>query len=136
MTFASVDLLEEIRAALDTLEARLVGRTVDIEMSRVRVLTDPMLFRQVFAECMTSALARSEPSDSLTVRVARTGQVVRIEVINKGGQTAGVDLPDLGAVGEEFRAMGGEISASGSSGNVVWWMTLPLAPGASSTPDA
>ena len=132
----SVDLLEEIRAALDTLESLLLGRTVDIEMSRLRVLTDPTLFRRVIAECIASALARSEPPDSITVRVARTGKAARIEVINDGGHVAGDDLPDLGAAAEEFRAMGGEIGTALPLGDVICWMTLPLAPGASSAGDA
>jgi len=132
----SVDLLEEIRAALDGLEPLLVGRTVDIEMSRVRVLAEPMLFRRVFAECIASALAHSEPSDSITVRVARTGKAARIEVINEGGHPGGDDLFDLTAAAEEFRAMGGEIGTALPLGDVVCWMTLPLAPGASSAADA
>ena len=89
----SVDLLEEIRAALDTLEPLLLGGTVDIEMSRLRVLTDPTLFRRVFAECIASALARSAPPDSITVRVARTGKAARIDVINDGGHVAGDTCP-------------------------------------------
>jgi hypothetical protein len=135
VTSPSVDLLEEIRAALDSLEPLLVGRTVDIEMSRLRVLADPMLFRRVFAERFASALARSEPSDAITVRVSRTGKAARIELINEGGHLAGDDLPDPGAAGDEFRAMGGEIGTAGPL-RVICWMTLPLAPGASSAADA
>ena len=46
MSLTSVDLLEELRAALDELEPLLAGRIVDIEMSRVRVLADRGLFRR------------------------------------------------------------------------------------------
>ena len=42
MSLTSVDLLEELRAALDELEPLLAGRIVDIEMSRFRVLADPV----------------------------------------------------------------------------------------------
>ena len=45
MSLTSVDLLEELRAALDELEPLLAGRIVDIEMSRLRVLVDPVLFQ-------------------------------------------------------------------------------------------
>ena len=54
MSLQSVDLLDELRAAFDELEPLLAGRIVDIEMSRVRVLADPVLFislsRDVFAD--------------------------------------------------------------------------------------
>lgn len=90
----SVDLLEEIRAALDTVEPLPLGRTVDIELSRLRVLADPMLFRRELAECIESALAHSGPSDSITVRVARTGKAARIEVIDEaGGVICSMTLP-------------------------------------------
>ncbi len=136
MTSRSVELLEEIRAALDTLEPLLLGRTVDIEMSRVRVLADPMPFRRVFAACISFALGRSEPSDAITVRVTRTGKAARIEVIIEGAHVARDDLPDLATAEEEFRAMGGEIGTAGPVGDVMCWMTLPVAPGASSAADA
>jgi signal transduction histidine kinase len=136
VTSPSVDLLEEIRAALDTVEPLLVGRTVDIELSRVRVLAEPTLFRRVFAECITSALARSEASDAITVRVSRTGKAARIEVINEGGDFEDDDLPEIGAAAQEFRAMGGDIGAAEPSSGVLCWMKLPLEPGASSAADS
>jgi signal transduction histidine kinase len=135
VTSPSVDLLEEIRAALDTLEPLLVGRTLDIEMSRLRVLAEPRLFRRAFAECIASALAHSEPSDSFTVRVSRTGKAARIEVINEDGDLEGDGVPELATAAQEFRAMGGEMGTAGSVG-VICWMTLPLAPGATSAPDS
>src|SRR5206468_4716314 len=60
----SVDLLEEIRAALDGLEPLLLGRMVDIEMPRLRVLTDPTLCRRLLAQLIGYAVAHSEPPDS------------------------------------------------------------------------
>jgi len=109
MSVTSVDLLEELRAALDELEPLLVGRIVDIEMSRLRVLADPVLFRREFASLIESAAADSEPTHSITVRVARTGKAARIEVVNE-------------------RAGGRFDGAIGS-------MTLPLAPGTSNAAD-
>ena len=54
----TVDLLEQLRVALDDVEPLLAGRIVDIEMARLRVLTDPLLFRREFASLMESAVAR------------------------------------------------------------------------------
>jgi signal transduction histidine kinase len=132
----SVDLLEEIRAALDGLEPILLGRTVDIEMSRLRVLADPVLFRRVFAEFIKFAVARSDAPDPITVRVARTGKVVRIEVINEGGPVVRDDLPDLGSAREELRAMGGELGTPEPGGAVAGWMSVALTSGAASAADA
>jgi signal transduction histidine kinase len=78
----SLDLLEQIRAALDRVDPLLRGRVVDIEMARLRVVTDPARFQRVFAALMTAAAARTEPPNAITVRVARSGKAARIEVIN------------------------------------------------------
>jgi hypothetical protein len=106
----SVDLLEQLRAALDGVEPLIVGRVVDIEMSRLRVLADPVRFRREFGSLIESAVANAEPTQSITVRVARTGKSARIDVVNESG---GERLDD-----------------------VIGSMTLPLAPGASSAADA
>jgi light-regulated signal transduction histidine kinase (bacteriophytochrome) len=110
MSLTSVDLLEELRAALDAVEPLIVGHVVDIEMSRLRVLADPVLFRQEFASLIQSAVADAEPTRSITIRVSRTGKSARIDVLN---ESDGAQLDD--AIGS---------------------MTLPLAPGASSAADA
>jgi hypothetical protein len=110
MSLTSVDLLEELRAGLDDLEPLLGGRIVDIEMSRVRVLAEPVLFRREFASLIDSAVACAEPTDSITVRVARTGNAAKIEIVNEHGDTR----------------LDGKIRS----------MTLPLTPGASSAADA
>ncbi len=135
MSLTSVDLLEELRAALDEVEPLLAGRIVDIEMSRLRVLADPVLFRREFASLLESAVADAEPTHSITVRVARTGKAARIEVVNEGGHVVRDDVPDLASAAEELRAMGGEIGTAGPVSAVICWMTLPLAPGASSAAD-
>jgi K+-sensing histidine kinase KdpD len=110
MSLTSVDLLEQFRAALDGVEPLIVGRIVDIEMSRLRVLADPELFRREFASLIESAVAAAEPMHSITVRVTRTGKSARIDVVN---ESDGARLDD-----------------------VIGSMTLPLAPGASSAADA
>ena len=109
MPVTSVDLLEELRVALDELEPLLVGRIVDIEMSRLRVLADSLLFRREFVSLIESAVADAEPTDSITVRVARTGKVARVDVVNER-RDARLDV-------------------------VIGSITLPLAPGASSAAD-
>ena len=110
MSVTSVDLLEELRAALDGVQSLIAGRVVDIEMARLRVLADPVRFRREFASLMESAVADAEPTQSITVRVARTGKSVRIDVVH---ERDGERLDD-----------------------VIGSMTLPLAPGASSAADA
>jgi light-regulated signal transduction histidine kinase (bacteriophytochrome) len=110
MSLTSVDLLEELRTALDELEPLLGGRIVDIEMARLRVLADPVLLRQEFASLVESVVADAEPAHSVTVRVARTGKAARIEVFNERG-----GVPSDGVIAS---------------------MTVPLVSGASSAADA
>jgi signal transduction histidine kinase len=110
MSVTSVDLLEELRAALDGVEPLIVGRIVDIEMARLRVLADPVPFRQEFASLIESAVADTEPTRSITVRVRRTGKSARVDVVNDGDGARSDDL--------------------------IGSMTLPLAPGGSSAADA
>jgi hypothetical protein len=105
----SVDLLEELRAALDELEPLLGGRIVDIELSRLRVLADPVVFRLEFVSLIESAVANAAPMHSIAVRIARTGKAAQIEVYSE--------------------------PADGSDG-VIGSITVPLAPGASNAADA
>src|SRR4051812_13153760 len=109
MPLTSVDLLAQLRAALDELEPLLAGHIVDIEMSRVRVLADPDLFRREFSLLIESAVADADPTDSITVRVTRTGKAAAIEVVNE--------------------------RAGKRTDRVVRSTTVPLAPGASSASD-
>ena len=106
----AVDLLEQLRVALEDVEPLLAGRIVDIEMARLRVLTDPVLFSREFASLIESAVTDAEPTHSITVRVARTGGAARIEVFNEHD--------------------------GARSDRVIGSMTVPLAPGASSAADA
>ena len=110
MSSTSVDLLEELRAALDDVEPLIAGRVIDMELARLRVLADSAVFRLEFASLIESAVADAEPTQPLTVLVRRTGSAARIEVLVE---------PD-----------------TASSGRVVGSITLPLAPGGSSAADA
>jgi hypothetical protein len=103
MSLTSVDLLEELRAALDEAEPLLVGRVVDIEMARLRVLADPVPFRREFASLIESAVADAEPRHPIGVRVTRTGKSARIDVIHERDG----ERPD----------------------DVIGSMTVPIAPG-------
>jgi hypothetical protein len=107
---ATVDLLELLRVALDDVDPLLAGRIVDIEMARLRVLTDPVLFRREFASLIESVVTGAAPTHSITVRVARTGGAARIEVFDDHDDAP----PD----------------------RVIGSMTVSLAPGASSAADA
>src|SRR5277367_5107272 len=109
MSLTAVDLLEQLRTALDELEPVLAGRIVDIEMSRIRVLADPGQFRQKFTLLIASAVANAQPTDSITVRVARSGTAARIEVLNECNARSDAETRS---------------------------MTVPLAPGTSSAADA
>ena len=111
MSLTSVDLLEELRAALDGIEPLLAGRIVDIEMARLRVLADPVLFRQEFASLIESAVADAEPTRSITVRVVPNREA-------RPGSTSAT------------RATAQRLD------DVIGSMTVPLAPGASSAADA
>jgi hypothetical protein len=79
-------------------------------MARLRVVADPVVFRQEFASLIESAVAEAEPTQSITVRVARTGSAARIEVVDERD----------GAPGDR----------------VIGSITVPLAPGGSSAADA
>jgi hypothetical protein len=77
----TVDLREELRGALDELEPLLVGRVVDIEMARLWVLVDPAAFRSEVVALVADAVADTDPNRVVTVRVARAGSSVRIDVV-------------------------------------------------------
>jgi light-regulated signal transduction histidine kinase (bacteriophytochrome) len=124
----AVDLLEEIRAALDEVDPLLEERVVDIEMARLRVVTDPTLFRRVFGRLIGAAVAQTEPATSITVRVARRGKIARIEVVNERSPARPGALADVTAEAEEFRAVGGEIGATEAVDTATYWMTVPLDP--------
>jgi light-regulated signal transduction histidine kinase (bacteriophytochrome) len=107
MAETSVDLREELRAALDVVEPLIAGRVVDIEMARLRVLLDPAQFRKDFAVLIESAVATADPMHSITVRVARTGKTARVDVVSD--------------------------SNGAGSDDVVGSITVSLEPGASNT---
>ena len=108
----AVDLLTEIRAALDGVDPLLEGRVVDIEMARLRVVTDPTLFRRVLGRLIGAAVAQTEPGE-LHHRARRPQ---REDGADRGRQRRQPrrpgDLADVTAEAEEFRVIGGEIGAT------------------------
>lgn len=101
----TVDLREELRGALGELEPVLVGRVVDIEMARLWVLVDPATFRRDVVALVADAVAGTDPTRAVTVRVARTGGSVRIDVVRDD---------------------------DGTGDDVVGTIRVPLAPGSTS----
>ena len=104
-----IDLLEEIRAALDGLGPLLLGRTVDVEMPRLRVLADAAALRQELGDLVEAAIASTGRSDAITVRVSRAGKSARIEIVSDGDRGGGTGVTSS--------------------------ITVPLAPGASGHAD-
>ena len=85
MALQSIDLLDLLRATLDEAEPALDGRTVDIELPRVRVLADPPEFAREFAALLATVLVEASPARALVVHVTRTGKTARIDVTDDGG---------------------------------------------------
>jgi len=104
MTPIAVSVREELQAALDLVDPLLEGRTIDVELARLQVLLDPTSFRAEVAALVESAVIVADPSDAITVRVARRGGSARVDVVVDGDG----DRPD----------------------DVVGSITVPLAPGA------
>jgi hypothetical protein len=117
-----VDLLEQIRTALDELTPLLRHRVVDIEMSRVTVGADITALQRALVAVIGRAVEHSE--GAVTVRVAREGRAARIEVMGEYARerppaasgwpaTLAVDLEAIdGRLGEEDAAL--------------VWLTVPL----------
>ena len=93
----------------------------------------PRCSGRVLGRLTGAAVAQTEPANSITVRVARTGKTARIEATNEGSPVAAGDLAEVTAEAEEFRVIGGEIGATGPVDTATYWMTVPLEPG---TPSA
>ena len=64
------------------------------------------------------------------------GRPPRIEVVNEDSPAGPGDLADVTAEAEEFRAIGGEIGATGPAGTATYWVTVPLEPGTASAAHA
>ena|SRR5262245_1948217 len=131
----TVDLLEEIRAALDSVDHVLGGRVVDIEMARLQVVTDPALFQRVFAALITASVAQSDPPNGITVRVSRSGKNARIDVINENGLAVRQGIEHVTTEAEDFRSIGGDIGTAGPTDAGIYWMSVPAVSGSAHAAD-
>jgi hypothetical protein len=105
----AVDLLDELRAALDELDPLLAGRIVDIEMARLRVLEDASVLRPRLVALVAAAIGDDEPAQPLTIRVTRSGSTARIDVVAGEGER--------------------------DAGRVIGSTTVPLVPGSAHAAD-
>jgi hypothetical protein len=116
-----VDLLEQIRTALDELTPLLHRRVVDIEMSRVTVGADASTLQRALVAVIGRAVEHSE--GAITVRVTRQGRAARIEVMGEYPREhppAASGWPATLAV--DVEAIDGRLGGDAA----VVWLTVPL----------
>lgn len=118
-----VNLLEQIRAALDTLEPQLEGRVVDVEMPRLFVDADAEVAG--LRRCLVALIERglAQYDGTLTVRTTKQRGVARVEVTGERRALAPT-VPDWSdTVTSDVAALRGSLETDGPSG----WLSLPLA---------
>ena len=117
-----VNLLEQIRAALDSLEPRLVGRVVDVEMPRLFVEADEAAgLRRALAALIERGLAQYD--GTLTVRTIKQRGLARVEVTGERRALAPT-VPDWSdTVTHDVEALRGSLETDGPVG----WLSVPLA---------
>jgi hypothetical protein len=86
-----INLLEQIRAALDELEPRLEGRVVDIEMPRLFVVADEAALRRELVELIGRAVEQSD--GHITVRTTKERTAARVEVSGDAGPVVWLTVP-------------------------------------------
>ena len=123
-----VDLLEQIRTALDELTPLLQGRAVDIEMPRLKVGADATTLQRALVAFIGRAVEHTE--GAITVRTTKQGTAARIEVI---GEYPREHLSASGwpaALVVDVEAIAGRL---GGGDSAAVWLTVPLS--GPSTPD-
>jgi hypothetical protein len=117
-----VDLLEQIRTALDELTPLLHRRVVDIEMARLTVGADASTLQRALVAVIGRAVEHSE--GDVTVRTTKQGKAARIEVMGEHPRehppTPSGWPPTLVADVEAIDGRLGEEDAA------VVWLTVPL----------
>ncbi len=117
-----VDLLEQIRTALDELTPLLHRRAVDIEMPRLTVGADAATLRRALVAVIGRAVEHTE--GAITVRTAKQGKAARIEVI---GEHPREHLPATSgwpaALVVDVEAIDGRL---GGGDAAAVWLTVPL----------
>jgi hypothetical protein len=116
-----VNLLEQIRAALDELTLRLEGRVVDVEMPRLFVAADPEPLSRALVALFERALDMYQ--GDVTVRTTKHGGAARVEISgeHRAVAPAAVDWPD--SIARDVELIGGALDTDGPIG----WLTVPLA---------
>jgi light-regulated signal transduction histidine kinase (bacteriophytochrome) len=115
-----VNLLEQIRAALDELKPRLSDRVVDIEMARLFVVADQDPLRRVLVALIDRGVDQYE--GHLTVRTTKRRNEARIEVTGERRRLVptAVDWPE--PVRKAVAAIDGTLETEGPVG----LLTVPL----------
>ena len=117
-----VDLLEQIRSALDELTPLLQGRAVDIEMPRLKVGADATTLQRALVAFIGRAVEHTE--GAITVRTTKQNTAARIEVI---GEHPREHLPAASgwpaALVVDVEAIAGRL---GGGDSAVVWLTVPL----------
>jgi len=125
-----VDLLEQIRTALDDLTPLFNHRAVDIEMARLTVVADATTLQRALVAVIGRA---AEHTDGIiTVRTTKQGTAARIEVTGeypRGHPPATSGWPT--ALTTDVEAIDGRLSGADAA---VVLLTVPLS--GPSTPDS
>ena len=117
-----VDLLEQIRTALDELTPLLHRRVVDIEMPRLMVGADATTLQRALVAVIGRAVERSE--GAITVRTTKQGTAARIEVTGEYPR----EHPPVASrwpatLADDVEAIDGRL---GERDAAVVWLTVPL----------
>ena len=116
----TVNLLEQIRAALDELEPRLAGRIVDIEMPRLFVVADADALKRALVALIGRALEQSE--GEVVVRTTKQRKMARMEITGERSRQRG----EAGWPSDLARDVD-TIAGTFGEDNAVIWLTIPLA---------
>jgi hypothetical protein len=117
-----VDLLEQVRTALDELTPLLHRRAVDIEMPRLTVAADATTLQRALVAVIGRAAEQTE--GAITVRTTKQGPAARIEVTGEYPR----DHPPAAsgwpaALVVDVEAIDGRL---GGGDTAVLWLTVPL----------
>jgi len=117
-----VDLLEQIRTALDELTPLLHHRAVDIEMPRLKVDADATSLQRALVAVLGRALEQTE--GAITVRTTKQGTAARIEVMGECPREPPPTASGWPAtLAVDVEAIDGRL---GGGDATTVWLTVPL----------
>ncbi|HEX4490859.1 MAG TPA: hypothetical protein VH914_06600 [Acidimicrobiia bacterium] len=116
-----LNLLEQIRAALDTLEPRLDGRIVDVEMPRLFVEAGDV---DAMHRVLVAVIGRGVDSyaGTITVRTVKWRGKARLEVTGEAVASDAAGF-DEAAIADDLAVLAGAVGTDGPVG----WLAVPLA---------